>query len=142
MVTDENVASTQRRRWEDGRFQLIRSRTLPLLRAAIRRADVVCLDLALDLMVLPLSYVALNVLLLICAALLAAHWQVAQLFWVWLSLACAASLLLYVLRGWQLSGIGARGLLDLARAPGFVIWKLALMLRTRTQGWVRTAREK
>jgi 1,2-diacylglycerol 3-beta-glucosyltransferase len=142
MVTDENVASTQRRRWEDGRFQLIRSRTIPLLRAAIRRADVVCLDLALDLMVLPLSYVALHVLLLICAALLAAHWQVAQLFWVWLSLGCAASLLLYVLRGWQLSGIGARGLLDLARAPGFVIWKLMLMLRTRTQGWVRTAREK
>ena len=142
MVTDENVASTQRRRWEDGRFQLIRSRTIPLLRAAIHRADVVCLDLALDLMVLPLSYVALNVMLLMCGALLAAHWQVAQSFWVWLSLACAASLLLYVLRGWQLSGIGARGLLDLARAPGFVIWKLMLMLRTRTQGWVRTAREK
>lgn len=142
MVTDENVASTQRRRWEDGRFQLIRSRTIPLLRAAVRRADLVCLDLALDLMVLPISYVTLNVLLLMCCALIAVHWQLAQAFWQWLSLACAGSLLLYVMRGWQLSGIGARGLLDLARAPAFVIWKIMLMLRTRTQGWVRTAREK
>lgn len=142
MVTDENVASTQRRRWEDGRFQLIRSRTIPLLLAAIRRADLICLDLALDLMVLPLSYVALNVALLMCCALIALHWHVAPLFWLWIAFACAGSLLLYVLRGWQLSGIGARGLLDLARAPGFVIWKVMLILRNRTEGWVRTAREK
>jgi len=142
MVTDEKVASTQRRRWEDGRFQLIRSRTIPLLRAAIRRADSVCLDLALDLMVLPLSYVTLNVLLLLGVSLAAAHWHLAQFAWVWAALACAAGLLAYVLRGWQLSGIGARGVFDLARAPVFLIWKLVLMLRPRTQGWVRTDREK
>src|SRR5580692_6528137 len=86
MVTDENVASTQRRRWEDGRFQLVRSRTIPLLRAAIRRADSVCLDLALDLMVLPLSYVTLNVLLLLGVSLAAAHWHLAQFAWVWAAL--------------------------------------------------------
>jgi cellulose synthase/poly-beta-1,6-N-acetylglucosamine synthase-like glycosyltransferase len=142
MVTDEKVASTQRRRWEDGRFQLVRSRTIPLLRAAIRRADSVCLDLALDLMVLPLSYVTLNVLLLLGVSLAAAHWHLAQFAWVWAALACAAGLLAYVLRGWQLSGIGARGVFDLARAPVFLIWKLVLMLRPRTQGWVRTDREK
>jgi cellulose synthase/poly-beta-1,6-N-acetylglucosamine synthase-like glycosyltransferase len=142
MVTDERVASTQRRRWEDGRFQLIRSRTIPLLRAAIRRADSVCLDLALDLMVLPLSYVTMNVLLLLGASLIAVHWHLAQLVWVWTALACAVGLLAYVLRGWQLSGIGARGVFDLARAPVFLIWKLVLMLRPRSQGWVRTDREK
>jgi hypothetical protein len=48
-----------------------------------------------------------------------------------------------VLRGWQLSGIGARGLLDLARAPGFLVWKLLLMRRRRrSDEWVRTDREK
>src|SRR6202042_3467345 len=142
MVTDERVASTQRRRWEDGRFQLIRSRTIPLLRAAIRRADSVCLDLALDLMVLPLSYVTLNVLLLLGASLLAVYWGLAHFAWVWTALACAGGLLAYVLRGWQLSGIGARGVFDLARAPAFLIWKVILMLRPGTQGWVRTDREK
>jgi cellulose synthase/poly-beta-1,6-N-acetylglucosamine synthase-like glycosyltransferase len=142
MVTDEKVAGTQRRRWEDGRFHLIRSRTIPLLLAAIRRADPVCLDLALDLMVLPLSYVALNVLLLTACALIAVHWHLAQFAWLWLALACVASLLAYVLRGWQLSGIGARGVFDLARAPVFLPWKVLLMLRPRKAGWVRTDREK
>ena len=108
----------------------------------MRRADLVCLDLALDLMVLPLSYVTLNVLLLIGCALIAAHWRLAHFAWVWLAVACAAGLLAYVLRGWQLSGIGARGLLDLARAPVFLIWKIILMLRPRSEGWVRTDREK
>ena len=142
MVTDEKVAGTQRRRWEDGRFQLIRSRTIPLLRAAIRRADPVCLDLALDLMVLPLSYVALNAVLLTGCTLIAVHWRLAQFAWIWLAIACDASLLAYVLRGWQLSGIGARGFFDLARAPAFLTWKVLLMLRPRKDGWVRTDREK
>jgi cellulose synthase/poly-beta-1,6-N-acetylglucosamine synthase-like glycosyltransferase len=142
MVTNEKVAGIQRRRWEDGRFQLIRSRAIPLLFAAMRRADAVCLDLALDLMVLPLSYVTLNVVLLIGCALIAVHWRLAQFAWLWLALACVASLLAYVLRGWQLSGIGARGFFDLARAPIFLTWKVLLMLRPRKDGWVRTDREK
>jgi 1,2-diacylglycerol 3-beta-glucosyltransferase len=142
MVTDERVAGTQRRRWEDGRFQLIRSRTVPLLLTAVRRMDPVCLDLALDLMVLPLSYVVLNVVLLMACALVAIHWASVSPAWLWLSIACIASLLAYVLRGWQLSGIGLRGILDLARAPIFLTWKVLLMLRPRKAGWVRTDREK
>ena len=62
---------------------------------------------------------------------------------LWLGLACGAALALYVLRGWQLSGVGLRGLLDLARAPAFVVWKLVLMLRAHDSvQWVRTRREK
>jgi 1,2-diacylglycerol 3-beta-glucosyltransferase len=142
MVTDEKTAGTQRRRWEDGRFHLIRSRTIPLLLQALRRADAVCFDLALDLLVLPLSYVTLNVMLLVATSLIAVHWHLANLAWVWLGVGCALSLLAYVLRGWQLSGIGARGIFDLARAPVFLIWKVLLMLRPRKEGWVRTDREK
>ncbi len=142
MVTNEKVASTQRRRWEDGRFAMVRSRTLPLFFKAFGRADRVCLDLALDLLVLPLSYVTLNVGLLILCALIALHWHLANVAWVWLALACASSLLAYVLRGWQLSGIGARGIFDLARAPLFLTWRLIAMLRPRADGWVRTDREK
>jgi cellulose synthase/poly-beta-1,6-N-acetylglucosamine synthase-like glycosyltransferase len=142
MVTNEKVASTQRRRWEDGRFALTRSRTLPLLLMAMRRGDRVCLDLALDLLVLPLSYVTLNVALLFVCASIAVHWHLAHMAWLWLALACAASLLAYVLRGWQLSGIGARGIFDLARAPLFLTWRVLSMLRPRAEGWVRTDREK
>jgi cellulose synthase/poly-beta-1,6-N-acetylglucosamine synthase-like glycosyltransferase len=127
MTASPEAARIQRRRWELGRFLQIRSRTLPLLRTALQRRSVVCLDLALDLLLLPLSYVALGVAALLVAALLA----------------CMLILVAYVMRGWQLSGMGARGLLDLLGAPAFVAWKLLLMLsRNHPQGWVRTERKR
>ena len=142
MVTNEETAGKQRQRWEGGRFQLIRSMTLPLLRAAVAKRSAVCLDLALDLLVLPLSYVALNVVALLGLAAVAALLWTGLLAWLWIALACAFALLLYVLRGWQLSGLGRQGLVDLARAPFFVAWKLAIMLQRRaSKAWVRTERE-
>ena len=142
MVSGEQAAGTQRQRWEHGRQQLIRSRTLPLLRAAIHHRSRICLDLALDLLVLPLSYVAVNVTALIVLASLASWWDSAFVGWLWLGFGCGISVLLYVLRGWQLSHVGLRGLVDLACAPFFVAWKLGLMLRAhRSMEWIRTKRE-
>ena len=142
MVTGEQTAGTQRQRWEDGRFQLIRTMTLPLLQAAITRRSAVCFDLAMDLLVLPLSYVALNVVAFILVAALGVLLTNVAAVWLWLSLACLSTLVVYVLRGWQLSGLGRQGLIDLARAPFFVFWKVILMLRRRNaKGWVRTDRE-
>jgi cellulose synthase/poly-beta-1,6-N-acetylglucosamine synthase-like glycosyltransferase len=141
MVVDAKSAGKQRQRWEHGRYQLIRTRMLPLLRAALGRHSAVCLDLALDLIVLPLSYVALNVLALLLLSVLAAWWNSAFEAWVWLSLGFTAILFLYVLRGWQLSNTGLRGLLDLLGAPAFIFWKVILMLRRkRTTEWIRTDR--
>ncbi len=142
MVSGEQAARTQRQRWEEGRWQLIRSKTLPLLQAAMGRGGKVCLDLALDLLVLPLSYVAVNVALLIALAGIALLWEPSVEIWLWLGLGGGLSLLLYVLRGWQLSGVGLRGLVDLLRAPFFVFWKVLLMLRPRGSAeWIRTKRE-
>ena len=143
MVSGEQAARTQRQRWEGGRLQLIRSRTPALLRAARGPDGGVCLDLALDLLVLPLSYAAINVALLVVLASVALLWEPSMEIWLWLALGCGASLLLYVLRGWQLSGVGMRGLVDLLRAPFFVLWKVLLMLRAhKSAEWVRTKREQ
>jgi cellulose synthase/poly-beta-1,6-N-acetylglucosamine synthase-like glycosyltransferase len=143
MVSSERAARSQRERWEQGRWQLVRSRTWPLLQAAVGSGGRVCLDLALDLLVPPLSQVAVNIVLLIGFAALAGLIDATLLSWFWLGLACAASVALYVLRGWQLSGVGWRGLVDLLRAPLFVVWKLAVLLRARGSGvWVRTRREQ
>jgi len=143
MVSREAAARKQRERWERGRAQLVRAMTLPLLRAAVSRRSAMCLDLALDLLVPPLSYVALNVTVLLAAAAAATWRDPGELRWLWLAAACAAALWLHVLRGWQLSGVGLRGLLDLARVPFFLLWKLRVMLSRRTtQGWVRTERER
>ena len=143
MVSNEKTARKQRQRWEHGRFELVRTKTWLLLKASLRKPSLVCLDLAFDLIVLPLSYIALNVMALFAVAAGAYTVGLAPIDWVWVACACAASIVLYVLRGWQLSGIGLQGLLDLARAPGFLIWKILLMVRPRgADGWVRTTREK
>jgi cellulose synthase/poly-beta-1,6-N-acetylglucosamine synthase-like glycosyltransferase len=142
MVSGEADARKQRQRWESGRFQLVRKMTVPLLLHALRRRSLVCFDLACDLMVLPLSYVVLNVVaLLVLAAILGSVAPVSYL-WLWLGYWCVAALVLHILRGWQLSGAGAQGLLDLARAPFFLIWKVLIMLRgNSSKDWVRTKRE-
>jgi cellulose synthase/poly-beta-1,6-N-acetylglucosamine synthase-like glycosyltransferase len=140
MVSGEKASRQQRQRWEHGRFALTRSKTMPLLARALRKRSGVCLDLALDLIVLPLSYIALNVVALMVVAAFAAppFFNV----WMWLGVGCIAALLLHILRGWQLSGAGLRGLLDLARAPFFLLWKIAVMLKGRqSKEWVRTKRE-
>jgi len=142
MVSSERIARQQRQRWEGGRFSLIGSRLAPLLSAAIRDRSLVCLDLALDLLVLPLSYVTLNVVaLVILAAIL--DWKAgAPGSWLWIGIACSGALGLHVLRGWQLSGLGPRGALALARVPGFLVWKLVLLACRKPQAWIRTEREK
>ena len=143
MVSGEATARKQRARWEQGRFELVRSRTLPLLRAALRGRSGVCLDLALDLLVLPLSYVALNIVLLAVAAAGASAYSPAGRPWLLVAAGCGAALVAYVLRGWQLSGTGLRGLADLVRAPWFLVWKLVVVLRSRkSDRWVRTTREE
>jgi cellulose synthase/poly-beta-1,6-N-acetylglucosamine synthase-like glycosyltransferase len=142
MVSGEEIARKQRQRWEDGRFQLIRSKTLPLLAVALQRRDPVCLDLALDLLILPLSYVTLNVCAVIILGAIAVWLHLASAAWLWTGLGCAAALAVYVLRGWRLSGIGLQGFLDLARAPVYLLWKMWLMLtRRKSTEWVRTGRE-
>lgn len=141
MAAGEQVASRQRQRWEDGRSDLVRDRTLSLLAAAWRRHSPVCLDLALDLLVVPLSQLVLLVALLIVLAAAATGLQPEFAPYLVGGVVCAAIVGSYVLRGWQLSGRGAAGLLDLLCAPFFIAWKLLLKLRRydRTE-WAPTRR--
>lgn len=143
MVSSANRAGSQRRRWEQGRFQLIRERTLPLLGLALSRPSRVCLDLALDLLVLPLSYLVLNVIALGAFSGIASLINPDLLVGVWLALACLLCLMLYFLRGWSLSGTGWSGLGALLCAPAFIAWKLVVMATGgRATQWTRTEREE
>ena len=141
MAVTEKTARSQRQRWEQGRFQLVRKSTVPLLVAALRRRSLVCLDLAMDLMVPPLSYLVANIFLLGLVAGLLSIWDPKAIFWVWWDFACLAALALHVLRGWQLSGIGLRGLLALVHVPGFILWRIWLLFSRKTSEWIRTERD-
>jgi cellulose synthase/poly-beta-1,6-N-acetylglucosamine synthase-like glycosyltransferase len=155
MVAGERASRSQRRRWEAGRKALARTAAPRLLGRALRRRDAVLLDLALDLLVPPLS----NLVAFACAGLALALLRcvlrpasissgyppsLAALALVLFALTCL-ELALYVMRGLVLSRTGLRGLAALAWAPVYVIWKLWLALRgagSDARGWVRTARAR
>ena len=142
MVASASVAKRQRQRWESGRFEMVRKFAIPTLRSALRHFDAVQLDLALDLLVLPLSYVVINVVALALGGLLAL-WlgNASALIFAWLGLASLAALVLHIARGWQVSGTGAQGLLALCYAPFYIVWKVAIMLGEKSKEWIRTDRE-
>ena len=145
MVTTSAAANTQRRRWEEGRKALIQQHAWRLLGAGIGRPSRVLFDLALDLYIPPLSRIAVGVFLGTLAATALLFWQGTGR----LSLAAyglgLSAVVAYVLRGWSVSGTGLRGLIDLALAPVYVLWKLTLKFKKpprATAEWVRTEREK
>jgi 1,2-diacylglycerol 3-beta-glucosyltransferase len=142
MVVTERASRSQRQRWEGGRRTIVRQQGLTLFREALRRRNLLLFDLLVDLLVPPVGeLVAINVVgAALCVFVGAVHGGVAP--WIWG--ASCAGLLLYVLRGWALSGIGPYGLVDLLWAPIYVIWKLTLRFRHKGQGameWIRTTRE-
>lgn len=140
MPESASASRSQRERWEGGRFALARRHVPALLRAAIGRPDRVPLDLALDLLVPPLSALVGATLLGTCVAL---AWfmgagSLALMCW----LIAAAGIAVYVGRGIALSGLGWRALANLAWAPLYMLWKLTLFKpsRAREAAWVRTTR--
>jgi cellulose synthase/poly-beta-1,6-N-acetylglucosamine synthase-like glycosyltransferase len=143
MAASEEASRSQRSRWEGGRLALVRGQALPLIRGAFRERSPVLLDLALDLLVPPLSYLAAATFLGLSASVagIALHLGtvVATALWG----ATALGLAVYVARGWVESGLGWRGLADVPYAAVFVLWKIALWARPdpgRRGQWVRTAR--
>ena len=144
MAASELASRSQRSRWEGGRLALARRLALPLLGRAFRERSPLLLDLALDLLVPPLSYLAVATVVGFSAAVAGIALGLGT---VWASVlwgAAGLGLALHVARGWIQSGIGWRGLADLPYATFFVLWKVALWARPdpgRRGQWVRTTRE-
>ena len=135
-------AKSQRRRWELGRRAIARSHLARLLWRGLR-GDAVCLDLALDLVVPPLGTLAISLFLAGVGAVALGSFEQRVPAASWAIAVGALCFAAYVVRGWQLSRSGTRGLVALLAAPAYVVWKLAVKLRpsTRRGEWIRTARE-
>lgn len=143
MVASEKASRSQRARWEGGRLQMAKRHAVPLIVRAVKERDPVLADLAMDILVPPLS-----VLVAATVAGTTASAALALVTWrpnVALVLFGASGVFLatYAVRGWQVSGTGARGLATLGYAPVYMAWKATLGLRNsrrRPDEWVRTAR--
>ena len=88
MVAGEKASRSQRQRWESGRLQLLRARGLPLLWQGLRRLSPMCIDLALDLLVLPLSLIVVNAVLLSVLGAASYRMFASSISWPILGLAC------------------------------------------------------
>jgi cellulose synthase/poly-beta-1,6-N-acetylglucosamine synthase-like glycosyltransferase len=143
MVSKAGAAASQRRRWEEGRRELVRRNGWRLFRAGLFK-DRVLFDLSLDLLIPPLSRLAVAAVLGLLTAVALSVCFPGSFLALSVFGAQVSCLLLYVLRGWALSGTGVRGLLDLCLAPVYVAWKMALRFQRpakATATWVRTERE-
>jgi len=109
----------------------------------VKERNLLLADLAVDLLVPPLSLlVAATVVGTAASAALAIVTRRANLGLVLFG-ASGVFLVVYVARGWQVSGTGLRGLMTLGYAPIYLAWKATLPLRRRrkdSEAWVRTAR--
>lgn len=151
MVSGGKASESQRRRWEDGRKKL-KSEILPgVVRDAVRTRSTMLLDLALDLLIPPLSTIAVLVVagVVVEGVRVGLHLGNGEALRdsvdavTVLALLPSLLLALYVVRGMQLSGLGFRSVVVLAKAPFYVAWKILLKLKgqPKKDEWVRTARE-
>lgn len=143
MVSGEAASRSQRVRWESGRKAMVRANVGPLLKDGVKRKSGVLLDLAIDLLIPPLSYLGIGAVGLTAAGLALAVMGGGGELTLSAASLCVTALCLYAFRGWWLSETGLRGLGMLAAAPLYVVWKVALMRKQSAapQEWVRTQRE-
>ena len=145
MVSTAAAASSQRRRWEEGRKELVRRNGRRLLLLGLAQRNRVLFDLALDLLLPPLSRIAVASLLGVLVASVFSFFTGSVFASLPVFVGCSLAVVCYVLRGWSVSGTGLRGLLDLGLAPVYVVWKAGLRFRKAsrpTSSWVRTKRER
>lgn len=140
MVTTSKNASSQRSRWESGRFALVRSMSLPLLALFFRTRRIKYLVAFAELAIPPLSLLSL---LFAIGTLLA----LPLLHGAWLALVASwwAILLFYVVSGQIQRKAPLSTWMVLAAAPFYILWKIplyaAMMIRKKSDAWVRTTRE-
>jgi cellulose synthase/poly-beta-1,6-N-acetylglucosamine synthase-like glycosyltransferase len=135
MPENAPAAATQRARWEGGRALMRRQWTRPLLRATLHGHKRM-LEPLLDLLALPL---ATQAMLLVVGELIPLPWL--RLY----SSVCLLLIAFYVAVAASLSNDPADALRALAAAPGYLVWKLLMIPRTRLASrkdaaWIRTRR--
>ncbi|UZR29401.1 glycosyltransferase family 2 protein [Methylococcus mesophilus] len=131
------VASSQRARWEGGRFRMMREQIPPLVRQ-VAGGHWPLLEPLLDLLLLPLAF---HMILL--ALLLAWPWGPGRI----LAASGMAVVGLHVAAALAVGRAGWRDWAALATAPFYIVWKLTLGKRmlssaSREAAWVRTERTK
>jgi cellulose synthase/poly-beta-1,6-N-acetylglucosamine synthase-like glycosyltransferase len=144
LADNSRAATTQRLRWEGGRFFVLRKYGLKLLGAGVTRRDLSLVEAALDLAVPPLALTAMLATSGLAVTALAAGVGVVS-WW------CAVTWGAAVLAVFALVGVGLpaaeaprEDYMALLHAPAYLVWKLGVYARLArgfdSGRWERTAR--
>jgi cellulose synthase/poly-beta-1,6-N-acetylglucosamine synthase-like glycosyltransferase len=145
MVSSARDSVSQRQRWEGGRVLLIKQYLSVLIKSAFKQKSLLLWDLAMDIIVPPVSYIAIlsSVGIVLEVILLYVFNDINMSLYLW-SFALL-SFLLYILSGVQHSGLGPYGIIVLLYAPVYIVWKVLIVKPFGTKGngqWIRTRRRK
>lgn len=139
-------AESQRRRWEMGRYPIIRKYTPKLLAAIFKKRSLKYLDILVDLVTPPLVNLLLFVLsmCLVTALLWGTGWIASSFFWMWVIIAGFG--IIHLMVGLVAAGADRQLIKSMLYIPVYVLWKLKLYLkslisREKQQHWIRTSRE-
>ena len=140
MVTSGKSASSQRNRWEGGRFMLVKMMTLPLLTLFAKTGNTRYLYALAELATPPLS-----LLVMLFSLATACTFLVLNGTWLYLAASFWLILVFYVISGQIQRRAPLSTWLYLAAAPLYILWKIPLyatmMVRKKSTDWVRTTRE-
>jgi len=139
MPTTLEAARTQNQRWETGRLATLRKDALPLLGSGLAERDPVKIDAAVEQLIPPLSIAVGAALGSAALGAVAGSFPV-----VVIGLGAGAGFALHVVAGLVAVRAPAHVYRALARAPGYILWKIALYARAtvapKRQAWIRTDR--
>ncbi len=146
MATGTKEATTQRIRWEGGRRAMVREWFPRLLAKGLRQRSALCLDMAADLLIPPLT-VMLGMVASLALSATSLHLAGYAPLWlpvIWL--AVIGLLGFYVFCGLVLNRSPAKVYQALLFTPVFIAWKLWVYVQMRLgksmNQWIRTGRAK
>ena len=148
MPTTGAQATSQRKRWEGGRYRLLFTVAPRLLAEGIRKWDRVLIDRAAELIIPPFAEMFALPIMLLAVCAIAAHgpgWEWAtRLSVLWLLI--LALQVGYLIGGMWVARVPAKVALSLLRAPFYIVWKFGVygvMAVSRSAGgWKRTERRQ
>jgi cellulose synthase/poly-beta-1,6-N-acetylglucosamine synthase-like glycosyltransferase len=138
-----NRAYTQNLRWENGRLEMVRRYTLPLIKMAFLKHSYPAFDALMEHFIPPTALLVFSILgttaLGLVIGLLEGSWAG---FWFGISL--LAAFITYLVVGLQLVQAPKQVWLALLYAPRYILWKIGMLLRIgagkEPRRWVRTGR--
>ncbi|HLW00793.1 MAG TPA: glycosyltransferase family 2 protein [Ktedonobacterales bacterium] len=139
MPTSLKQSQSQQMRWERGRLDMVRRHVPRLLWGTLRTGNIALFDVAMEILLPPLSVLAGLVFCCCVGAILLPSY-----FGIRLGLALLVGLLLYIGIGLRLARLPLAAYRSLLFAPAYIAWKLwvyaVALVSAGDRRWVRTSR--